>query len=246
MFKRHALGAFTHAGGGAFVGQRDLCQHGFADMAQLGRLVEVAGITPESNMLDVGCGISLISEYLSNAPGAHVHGVDNVPEAIRQAIRPTTGKRAQVTFGIRSLDHHALPPRSFQTVVAIDSLYFTDPDHTARQIRRILASGGRLLAHYSYALRDHPQAGSETLAADSTPLAEALRKCCFEFEHSDFTDADYRHALLRRRVLAELEPEFANEGNLFLYENRLGEANGISHDIEAGTHRRYLYAARFL
>ena len=39
-------------------------------MAQLSTLVEVAGITPQSNVLDVGCGIGLISDYLSDATGA--------------------------------------------------------------------------------------------------------------------------------------------------------------------------------
>jgi SAM-dependent methyltransferase len=222
---------------------RNLCQHGFADMAQLNRLLEVAGITRESNVLDVGCGIGLIAEYLSGATGAHVHGVDNVPDAIKLALARTTGKRARLTFAVQSLDHLELPPRSFQVVVAIDSLYFTDLDQTVRQMRCVLAPSGRLVAYYSYALHDHPEAGPETLAADRTPLAESLRRHGLTFEYWDFTDADYQHALLRKRVLAELELAFASEGNSFLYDNRLGEAKGIANDIEARTHRRYLYAA---
>jgi SAM-dependent methyltransferase len=222
---------------------RDLCQHGFADMTQLSRLLEVAGIIPGSRVMDVGCGIGLIAEYLSDATGAHVLGIDNVPDAIRQALERTTGKRARLTFEVQSLDHLELLPRSFQVVVAIDSLYFTDIDPALGQIERVLARGGRLVAYYSYALHDHPEASSETLAADRTPLAESLRRHGFTFECWDFTNADYEHALLRKRVLAELEPAFAGEGNSFLYDNRSGEANGIAHDIEAGTHRQYLYAA---
>jgi hypothetical protein len=92
-------------------------------------------------------------------------------------------------------------------------------------------------------LHDNPKASSETLAADRTPLAETLRRHGFTFQWWDFTNADYEHALLRKRVLAELESAFAGEGNSFLYDNRLGEANGIAHDVEAQKHRRYLYAA---
>jgi hypothetical protein len=130
-----------------------------------------------------------------------------------------------------------------QAVVAIDTLYFTQLDETVRQIRSILTSEGRLIAYYSYALHDHPEAGPESLDADHTPLAEALRGHGFEFGSWDFTEADYQQAQLRKQVLADFEAAFAAEGNLFLYDNRLSEANGIARDIEADTHRRYLYRA---
>jgi hypothetical protein len=63
------------------------------------------------------------------------------------------------------------------------------------------------------------------------------------YEARDFTAADHRHALLRMRVLADLEAEFAAEGNLFLHENRLAEARGVAEAVAEGSHRRYLYLA---
>jgi hypothetical protein len=36
-----------------------VCQHSFADTAQLSTFVEVAAITPQSNVLDVGCNVNL-------------------------------------------------------------------------------------------------------------------------------------------------------------------------------------------
>ncbi len=50
-------------------------------------------------------------------------------------------------------------------------------------------------------------------------------------------------ALRRKQVLADLKLLFEVEGNLFIYENRLGDAEGISQAIEQGLHARYLYLA---
>ena len=64
---------------------RNLCQHGFADMDQLDRLLEVTGIRAGHRVLDLGCGNGLIAEYISDVTGAQVTGVDFIPGAIRQA-----------------------------------------------------------------------------------------------------------------------------------------------------------------
>ena len=42
-------------------------------------------------------------------------------------------------------------------------------------------------------------------------------------------------------VAPDYAPDFEVEGNLFLHENRLGEAKGIIAAIEAGAPARYLY-----
>ena len=57
----------------------------------------------------------------------------------------------------------------------------------------------------------------------------------------DFTAADYRHAQLKRAVLLELRPQFEAEDTMFLYDNRMGEAEGVLAAIDAGAHARYLY-----
>ncbi len=55
---------------------RDLGQHGFADMQQLDLLREAAGLGPACQALDLGCGNGLIAEYLSDASGARITGLD--------------------------------------------------------------------------------------------------------------------------------------------------------------------------
>jgi len=107
-------------------------------------------------------------------------------------------------------------------------------------------TGPRLAAFYSHGanpeipLEVFPR---ETLPPDKTPLAQALMHHGLPYRVWDFTQADYRHAQLTKRVMEELKPAFEAEGNLFLYESRLGEAQGVMAAIEAGAHARYLYVA---
>lgn len=42
----------------------------------------------------------------------------------------------------------------------------------------------------------------------------------------------------------ELEPQFEAEGTPFIYENRMGDTEGVRRAIEEGLHRRYLYHAQ--
>jgi hypothetical protein len=51
------------------------------------------------------------------------------------------------------------------------------------------------------------------------------------------------HLRRRRPVLEELRPQFEAEGNRFLYDSHLGEANGIEWAYTHDAGKRYLYLA---
>ena len=78
-------------------------------------------------------------------------------------------------------------------------------------------------------------------------MALALQANGLTFTAQDFTAEDYRLAQIRKQMLTEFQAAFADEDLLFIYEfiyeNRMGEVNGISRGIELGLHRRYLYYA---
>ena len=71
----------------------------------------------------------------------------------------------------------------------------------------------------------------------------ALRANGLTFDTLDFTADDLRLARRRQQVLAELRPQFEAEDIMFIYANRMGDANGINQAIEMGLQRRYLYLA---
>jgi cyclopropane fatty-acyl-phospholipid synthase-like methyltransferase len=79
----------------------DLCQHGFADLEQLHLLVEATGLGLHQRALDLGCGSGMISEYLSDRSGAHITGLDYIPEAIRQAQLRAAAKPERLAHRVK-------------------------------------------------------------------------------------------------------------------------------------------------
>jgi len=226
----------------------DLCQHGFADVAQLDALIAAAQLGPDQHVLDLGCGTGLIAEYLSDRSGAHVTGLDYVPDAIRQACERTRAKADRLNFAVGDINALALPPAAYDVIVSIDTIYFSD-DYAATiaALAAALRPGGRLAFLYSHGREPWvpvEEFDVTTLPAPNTPLAKALSANGFGYTFVDFTADDLRLAIRRQEVLADLHDRFEAEGNLFIYENRLGDANGIRQACEAGLQRRYLYTAR--
>lgn len=224
---------------------RNLGQHGFADMTQLDALLAALQVGPQHHLLDLGCGNGLIAEYISNCSGAHVTGLDYMPTAIHQAQVRTAAKAERLSFLVGDINALDLPPATFDAIIAIDTIYFSnDYSTTIRQLIAALRPGGRLFFFYSYgwepgmSSNDFPRA---TLQPERTPLAAALQANGLTFTTQDFTAADYQLAQQRKAVLTALKEAFLAEDLQFIYDNRMGEANGISRGVELGLHRRYLY-----
>ena len=76
----------------------DLGQHGFADLAQLDALVEATDMHAGQQVLDLGCGHGRMAEYLSDRTGAHVTGLDYIPEAICLARERTVAQADRHCF----------------------------------------------------------------------------------------------------------------------------------------------------
>ena len=225
----------------------DLCQHGFADVTQLDALIAAAQLGLGRRVLDLGCGTGLIAEYLSDRSGAHVTGLDYVPDAIRQACERTRAKADKLDFVVGDINALALPPSAYDVIVSIDTIYFSE-DYTATiaALAEALRPGGRLAFLYSHGREPWvpvEEFDVSTLPAPNTPLAKALAANEFGYTFVDFTADDLRLAIHRQEVLADLRDQFEAEGNLFIYDNRLGDANGIRQACEDGLQRRYLYTA---
>ncbi len=226
----------------------DLCQHGFADLAQLQLLLDVTGLGSQQHALDLGCGSGLITEYLSDRTGAHLTGLDYIPEAIRQAQERTRMKSDRLGFIIGDINHLELASNAFDVIFSIDTIYFSvNYPATIKHLKAALKPGGQMAFLYSYGrepwvpIDEFPK---EKLPPGKTPLAEALAANELAFRTWELTQPDYELAQRRKQILAELKPQFEAEGALFIYENRLGDANGVSKAIEQGLHARYLYRAQ--
>lgn len=237
----------AHATFCARVFGHDLAQNGFADVAQLEQLAVATGLRADVHALDLGCGNGKIAAFLAERTGARLTGLDYSEEAIRQAQELAAGSKGRLSFVVGDINRLELPPAMFDVVLAIDTIYFSD-DYAAtiRALTAALRPGGRLGLLYSYGREPwvpREQFPAERLPPDRTPLADALRGSGLSFHTWNLTDAEYALAVRRRAVLEELHEQFAAEGNLFIYEQRMGDAEGIRQAIEEGLHARYLYLA---
>ena len=98
-FYRAVAGSPAHATFCERVFGRNLCQHGFADMAQLDALIAAVQLQPGQAGLDLGCGNGMIAEYIADRTGASMTGLDFIPQAIQPT--PRRGSRPNPT-GCRS------------------------------------------------------------------------------------------------------------------------------------------------
>jgi cyclopropane fatty-acyl-phospholipid synthase-like methyltransferase len=124
-FYRAVAGSPAHAIFCERVFGRNLCQHGFADMAQLDALIAATQLRPGQAGLDLGCGNGLITEYIADRTGAHMTGLDYIPAAIRDAqariARPdvsgAAAKSDRLAFVVGDINALDLPPAAFDVII---------------------------------------------------------------------------------------------------------------------------------
>jgi cyclopropane fatty-acyl-phospholipid synthase-like methyltransferase len=224
---------------------KDLCQHGFANLQQLELLLEVIKLNTEQIVLDLGCGNGMITEYISDCTGAHLTGLDYIPRAISQVQRRTSAKSDRLAFVIGDINKLNYPKNTFDVILSIDSMYFSkDLSATLQELKALLKPNGKMAIFFSHGREPWVPKDKflkDTLPPDKTPLAIALESNGLLYQTWDLTPQDYELAQRRKEVLAELKLQFENEGTQFLYEDRMGDAEGISQAIEEGLHARYLY-----
>lgn len=221
---------------------KNLCQDGFMEMGHLQHVLDVLQLKPESQVLDLGCGNGRIAEYISDTTGASVWGMDYIPEAIQQAAERTMLKRERLNFKVGNLDCIDYPAHSFDALISVDTLYMpTDLTDTVHQMKNILKPGGQMVIFYSHVLWGKTEGQRETLQADKTPIGIALKDNALAFQAYDYTQAAYDHARRKKIIAEELRTTFEAEGNNFLSEVQLGEAEGTLAAYEVGNFVRYLY-----
>src|SRR6185295_777083 len=109
-------------------------------------LDEVVAQAAGGAICDLGCGPGHVARYLHER-GANVVGVDLSPAMIERARALTPGVRFEVG-DMRALD---VPDGAWQSIVAMYSIIHIAPESLAeafREMRRVLAPGGSLLASF--------------------------------------------------------------------------------------------------
>lgn len=99
------------------------------------------------DLLDVGCGPGMmVRELLGSRPGEfRITALDSSPAMVEECAR-RVGPATNVTAMVGDVMDMPFPDGSFDVVLAMGVLEYTDLPVALKEIRRVLRPGGRLLA----------------------------------------------------------------------------------------------------
>lgn len=115
------------------------------------RLVDLARLVADESVLDVGCGTGTLAMAAKRRVGERgvVRGIDASPEMIERARRKAAKAGARVDFETAVAESLPFPGASFDVVLSTLMLHHLPKatrQECAREMRRVLKPGGRVLA----------------------------------------------------------------------------------------------------
>ncbi|MHA2371275.1 MAG: class I SAM-dependent methyltransferase [Candidatus Hodarchaeales archaeon] len=225
---------------------KNLFQYNVLDMDQLEAMLETLALQPDDYVLDLGCGLGKITEYISIKTDARILGIDFAEKVIRWAQTNIHSPKDRLKFQVGDMNELALPAATFDAIIAIDTLYamhLDDLDATINKLKESLKPTGQM--GIFYAQYQEPTESPDILQAENTEMAKALTKNGLSFETIDFTKNAHeiwRHELA---VAQELREKFEQEGNLDLCEDRIKQSKGLISRFDNHQQRRYFYHVQF-
>ncbi|HMF95535.1 MAG TPA: methyltransferase domain-containing protein [Vicinamibacterales bacterium] len=115
------------------------------------RILSFAGLGNGEAVLDVGCGTGTLAIAASRHVGTtgEVTGIDASPAMVARANRKAARAGVKVTFEVAVAENLPFPDRRFDVVLSTLMLHHlprSTRQQCAREIERVLKSGGRVLA----------------------------------------------------------------------------------------------------
>lgn len=223
---------------------KDLCQDGMVDMVALEDVIARLDISPGKRLLDLGCGVGMISEYISDVTGASALGLDYAPEAVKAALDRTVQKRDRLDFIQGDMNDLHLEPGSFDAVLSLDTLYWAvDLEATVAKLAKTVRSGGQICIFMMQGPWDDDPPGK--VPAEETKLGQVLATLGLRYEAHDYTEQNKAFWKRNYQAAVDLLDTFEAEGNEFIALSLIKEAEEeFLPAIEADKMTRYLYQIR--
>lgn len=129
----------------AVIGKRVIHPGGRASTEAL---LAQGGITAETRVLDVGCGVASTAIEIARRYGAQVTAADIAPLMLDRAARYTTaaGVRGRVSVERGDILDLPFPDGAFDVVIAEAVTMFVDRRRATAELARVTRPGGRVLA----------------------------------------------------------------------------------------------------
>jgi cyclopropane fatty-acyl-phospholipid synthase-like methyltransferase len=140
-------------------------------------LAEIAGITKNDNVIDLGCGYGMSSIWLASHIGCHVTGItlSQKQVSVAKEYARKNGVEHLVDFYVMDFNATPFPDNSFDVAFAIESLCCSeDKQKLLKEIYRIMKSGGRFIDADGYFKKPKAQL---------TPREWEIARACCEGVH---------------------------------------------------------------
>ena len=210
----------------------DLSQQGFYTMSQIDFMLSKLNINSSKNILEIGCGLGKLAEYIFDIYQSFVLGIDYSPAAIKLAKERTKEKLGKLTFEIGNINELGFLKGTFDIILSLDCIFFAeDLTATLKKINSLLKPNGKLVIIYGVYRFDKNEP-IEVLYSNSSPLANAFNNAGYFYEVFDFTEELYKHQLLKRKTVTELKQKFIDEKTFFLYEYLYRESIDLTQNLE--------------
>lgn len=222
---------------------RDLSQFNALDEEQMQFLVSfISSVNPQS-ILDLGCGLGRISEFIAQNSDASVLGVDFADEIIaRLSLRHC--QQRNLNFRVGDLNALSGDLGRFDLIIAIDTFCFaTKPDQLiSGLLRNHLASNGRLIVFHSY--RNKAEGATAPLGPAECNVGRALSESGFTYDVCDFTENEKQLWQKCLVVANELRASFEEEDQHSTCEERIWEAERNLNWFREGRYRRSMFITK--
>jgi len=217
---------------------KNLLQFNVIDMQQLDMVLEKLQIQPRERVLDLGCGLGKITEYIAQKTKTHTLGIDFSSKAIDWAN--TNICKDTIEFEVMDISEIDFPDNSFDVILAFDVLYWLDDlEQVLPKIRRILKPKGRLAVFY--VLFRQETEPTKKISQDNNAFTYLLSKNGFTFESIDVSQEAIAIWQRKLEIGEKIKPEFEQEGNLSIIESRLTDGINVIKKLEEELQKRYFY-----
>lgn len=218
---------------------RYLGQFNMTDNEQLEKLFSIINIKESDTLLDFGCGLGYITEYLQKQTGAYCTGLDIATEALEVARKRNFGN-SKLQFVHQDMNNPDFPSSSLNTIIAIDTMYFVrDLNKTIETFLQLLKPEGSICIFYTQSrFSNEPDS---FFTPEGTKLGQILEKLKLKYDYYEFTDNERKHWQLRKQLLEENKENLLKENNEELFNATNNETQYILNNIENNPFKRYLY-----
>jgi cyclopropane fatty-acyl-phospholipid synthase-like methyltransferase len=216
---------------------KNLLQFNVIDMHHLDLLLDKLKLSVDEVVLDLGCGLGKITEYIAQKTSSKIIGIDSSQKAIEWAQNNTKTNK-KLIFDVMDINELDYPTDTFDVIIALDVLYWIDDlEPVIGKLKDILKPDGRMA--FFYVLFKTKNDPIESIEFEHSKIGKFLEENDFNYELIDISQRAMDIWKQKIVVGKDLRAQFENEGNLDIIDDRLTGGENVIKNFENQLQKRY-------